>query len=42
MLCLFCVQENDAFFVMTNVVLTPKQKQGVCDEVTPPPPTCNI
>jgi P2X purinoceptor 4 len=25
-------QENDAFFVMTNVIITPQQTQGICPE----------
>jgi hypothetical protein len=28
-----CVQENDAFFVMTNALITPNQTQGACSEV---------
>ena len=25
-------QENDAVFVMTNMIITPRQKQGKCPE----------
>jgi hypothetical protein len=27
-----CFQENDAVFVMTNMIITPRQKQGTCPE----------
>ena len=42
MFCLYChsaaiisilhFQENNAVFVMTNMVITPRQKQGKCPE----------